>query len=139
MKSREWLLNQLGMTSEELQSGRRGKNTAKRWVVMWFYRAAGKSYPYIGRKTGHDQLSVRYGCINAPQTIKMLAEEYLRRYITEVLHETPSFAPTLPEEKPKTFIKIPDYKTSQVITKEVDIDDVKKPIKQVWNDKRWDR
>ena len=45
----------------------------------------------------------------------------------------------MPEEKPKTFIKIPDYKTSQVITKEVDIDDVKKPIKQVWNDKRWDR
>lgn len=137
MTSIEWLLGQLGITEEELaSSSRERKLSNKRWLVMWFYRRMGKSYPQIGRKIGKDQSSVRYGCLNIPTGLKMLAEEYLCRYVTEVLHQTPDFTPIEPEEKekPKVTIKVPDYKNNITRFMEVYVDSLK-PVKRI---RKWD-
>ena len=49
MDSKAWLLDQLGMTEEKLYSSCRQRDLVnKRWVMMWFYRAAGKSFPGRG-------------------------------------------------------------------------------------------
>ena len=137
MTSREWLLNELNMTLEQLLSKCRRKGYSdKRWVIMWFYRAAGKSYPYIARKIGKDQSSVRYACEKMPQALKSHAEKLFMRYVTEVLGEKTDFEPT---EAPKVKVKVPDYKHSKVVFKDVEQDKVVKTVKQNWQDRRWDR
>jgi hypothetical protein len=124
MTSREWILQQLDMREDELLSPCRRKEYAeKRWVVIWFYRAAGKSYPFIARKVGKDQSSIRHACRHASATTKMLAEEYLRRYITEVLHEEPEIKETLPPEKKIVWVKRPDYKHSRSVMMEVEVEE----------------
>lgn len=133
MESREWILRQLGMSLEQLFSNCRRKGFSdKRWLVVWFYRASGKTYPYIARMIGKDQSSVRYACENMSPTIKALAEEYLFQYITEELHEKTDF---IPMEKPKVKVRVPDYKHSVIVEADVDFDKSKKEFKKI---RRWD-
>lgn len=132
--SKTWLLNELDMTEEELYSPRRDKYSEKRWVMMWFYRVAGKSYPQIARIIRHDHSTCRHGCVYSPASLKRYAEELFCRYMTEVRHEPPDFKLTVPEEKPKVTIKVPDY--HQNITKFIEVDkDSIKPQRKI---RKWD-
>lgn len=132
MDSKDWLLNQLGMTEEQLYSTCRQRDLVnKRWVMMWFYRAAGKSFPYIGNKMKRNHTTVVSACKTATPMIKALAEELLFQYITQVLGEKTDFEPA---EKPKVKIKVPDYHNN--ITKFVEVDkDSIKPMKKL---RSWD-
>lgn len=135
MGSQEWLLKQLGMTEEQLYSNSRQKDLVnKRWVMMWFYRAAGKSFPYIGNKMKRNHATIVSACKIITPTIKSLAEHLLFEYITQVLHEKPDFKPYEPDPEPKVKIKVPDY--HQNITKFIEVDkDSIKPMRKL---RRWD-
>jgi len=132
MDSKAWLLDQLGMTEEQLYSSCRQRDLVnKRWVMMWFYRAAGKSFPYIGNKMKRNHATVVSACKTASPTVKSLAEELLFEYITQVLGEKTDFEPA---EKPKVKIKVPDYHNN--ITKFVEVDkDSIKPQRKI---RKWD-
>jgi hypothetical protein len=132
MQSRDWLLNQLGMTEEQLYSSCRQRDLVnKRCVMMWFYRAAGKSFPYIGKILKKNHTTVISACKKLPPSVKALAEEMLFEYITQVLGEKTDFEPA---EKPKVKIKVPDYHNN--ITKFVEVDkDSIKPQRKI---RKWD-
>jgi hypothetical protein len=132
MQSRDWLLKQLGMTEEQLYSSCRQRDLVnKRWVMMWFYRAAGKSFPYVGNKMKRNHATVVSACKKLPPSVKALAEEMLFEYITQVLGEKTDFEPA---EKPKVKIKVPDYHNN--ITKFVEVDkDSIKPQRKI---RKWD-
>ena len=132
MDSKDWLLKHLDMTEEQLYSNCRQRDLVnKRWVMMWFYRAAGKSFPYIGNKMKRNHATVVSACKNAPAQIKSFAEHLLFEYITQVLGQKTDFEPA---EKPKVKIKVPDYHNN--ITKFVEVDkDSIKPQRKI---RKWD-
>lgn len=132
MDSRDWILKNVNLTKEDLFAKRRkDKATSnKRWVVMCFFRAMGKSYPAIAKITKHDQSSCRHGCTAADYNIKNVAEELFCRYVTEVLHEPkpePNFLQ--PPEPKKVRVKVPDYHANMTYFVEIPEDEIKKPEK----------
>ena len=104
-----------------LNYGRHEKELAnKRWVVMYFYRLAGKSFPEIGKITNHNHTSVLYACKNIDDTTKAIAEELYIKYVTEIMKKPISSINYSKFSKRRMVLKkIPDYKHSKVILKEV--------------------
>lgn len=133
MRSIDWILAHLNIKKADFFSGKHTRDIVqKRWVAIWFYYVAGKNYCEIARKIGRDHTSVINAIKKMDATIKNLAEELLMLYATEVSKTPINFTHT---EKPKVTVKVPDYKHSEVVEKEVDFDEVNKPIKRV---RRWD-
>ncbi len=133
MKSIDWLLDQLNVKREMFFSSQQSRDIVeKRWVVIWFYWVAGKNYSEIARKIGKDRSTVFHAINKMDTTLKNLAEELLMLYATEVSKTKVEFQHT---EKPKVLKKVPDYKHSKVVEKEVDFDEANKPIKRIskWN------
>lgn len=135
MKSIDWLLDQLNVRREIFFSPQQSRDIVeKRWVAMWFYRCAGKSFLEIARKVGRDHTTVLHGCKTMNVTLKNLAEELLMKYASEVSKTGVSFEPTEPK---KITIKIPDYKHSKIVFKEVDENLLPKTIDQHWREHGW--
>lgn len=133
MRSIDWILAHLNIKKADFFSGKHTRDIVqKRWVAIWFYYVAGKNYCEIARKVGRDHTSVIHAINKMDATIKNLAEELLMLYATEVSKTKVEFQHT---EKPKVLKKVPDYKHSKVVEKEVDFDEANKPIKRV---RRWD-
>ena len=130
MNSKEWLLEKLNFREDQLLSESRQKDwVQKRWVMVWFYRKAGKSFPYIAEKLGRNHQTIIHACKNATPLVKALAEHLLFEYITEVLKKKTDFEP-FEEEKKKIKIKVPDYKNNITKFIEVDADSIK-PMKKI--------
>lgn len=133
MKSIDWILAHLNISRTDFFSKKQTRDiTQKRWVVIWFYWVAGKNYSEIARKIGKDRSTVCHAINKMDVTLKNLAEELLMLYATEVSKTKVEFQHT---EKPKVLKKVPDYKHSKVVEKEVDFDEANKPIKRIskWN------
>lgn len=138
MDSLHYLMRKLKISEQELYSPVRSREyTQKRWVIMWFYRCAGKTYSEIGRKLHKDHTSVIHGCQVMSDTIKAIAEEYLKKYVSEVLNEKIEIEET---PKKKTYIKVPDYKHSKSVVRGVNLEELqKKKVKPHWSRRKWDR
>ena len=133
MKSIDWILAHLNISRTDFFSKKKTRDIIqKRWVAIWFYWVAGKNYSEIARKVGRDHTSVFNAIKKMDVTIKNLAEELLMLYATEVSKTSINFTHT---EKPKVTVKVPDYKNSKVVEKEVDFDEANKPIKRI---RKWD-
>lgn len=133
MKSIDWILAHLNISRTDFFSKKQTRDiTQKRWVVIWFYWVAGKNYSEIARKIGKNHTTVIHAINKMDATIKNLAEELLMLYATEVSKTSINFTHT---EKPKVLKKVPDYKHSKVVEKEVDFDEVNKPIERI---SKWD-
>lgn len=133
MRSIDWLLAHLNIKKADFFSGKHTRDIVnKRWVAIWFYYVAGKNQSEIARKLGRDHTSISNALKKMDATIKNLAEELLMLYVAENNKAPIEFTRT---EKPKVTVKVPDYKHSKVVEKEVDFDEVNKPIKRI---RRWD-
>ena len=138
MKSIDWLLNELKIQKKVFFSSKKTRDIVEtRWVAMWFYRLSGKSYLEIGRKIGRDHTTVMNGCAKISDSLKIFAESLFTRYKEEVCQEKVSFEPTPPPTTKKIIIKVPDYKHSKIILKEIEETLLPQSITQNWRAHGW--
>ena len=115
MKSIECIARELFTTPEELKGRcKRAELVRKRWVVMCFYKLLGFSVPRISIYLDVDRGTVQNGLERADKSIKDKAKECYQKF-TE-LEPNSNLLP-----RKVKIIKIPDYKHSIVITKEIEI------------------
>lgn len=115
MKSIEFIAQELFTTPEELKSRcKRTEIVRKRWVAICFYKLLGFNTSRIGIYLDVDHNTVQNALERADKSIKNKAKECYQKF-TELEPDS-----SLLPRKVK-IIKIPDYKHSVVITKEIEI------------------
>lgn len=135
MDSLNYILRALDFSYADLFSPKRDITTIqKRWCVMWFFKVQGRNYLEIARKLHMDHTSVRNGCLKIDDTLKALAEELYMRYASDELHEN------IPERPKKTITKkVPDYKHSCTVVKEIVLKEKPETILDNLYKRRWNR
>ena len=115
MTSLEFIAKELLTTPEELRSRCKVRELVyKRWVAMCYYRLMGFSLQRIGSYLGLDHQTVLHGIRKANKDIRDKAQECYEKYTEEKAKSE-----ILPKKYKK--IRVPNYHTNEVITKEVEI------------------
>jgi chromosomal replication initiation ATPase DnaA len=115
MKSMEFIAQELLTTPRELVSKCKNRDLVrKRWVAMCFYRLMGLSLSRISAFLNLDYRTVLHGLKKADESIREKARELYLKFT----NQEPD-CKLLP--KRSKIIRVPDYHTGKIITKEVEI------------------
>lgn len=115
MTSMEFIAHELLTTPAKLKEHSRNRELVrKRWVAICFYRLMGLSLVRIGTYLELDHQTVAHGLKYADEEIRSKARECYLKYTNKEPDEK------LLPRKTKT-IRVPDYHTGKIITKEVEI------------------
>lgn len=115
MTSIEFIAHELSTTPTELRSRCKNRDLVrKRWAAMCFYRLMGLSTVRIGAYLDLDHQTVLHGLEHADEEIRLKARECYAKFTEQEPDNN-----LLPRRT--KIVRVPNYHTGEVITKEVEI------------------
>jgi hypothetical protein len=121
----DWICNEIGADKCHVLSKRHDKQTVSaRRIVTYFFNLKGKSSTWIGKLLGRDHSSVLVALHNIKEQDKVRALKAYEKFVKVV--EGGNISEFLVQNiRPKMTIKVPNYKTGGIETREIYVDEYK--------------